>query len=64
MNITIQTLMENLIHLDGKVTVKHYDGEELTTLSRGGEYDIPQEVREREIKYFYALGDELVIEVE
>lgn len=62
--MTIRDLMEQEISLDGKIEVKEIDTKgDLKTVSDGDRFDIPEETKDKEIKFMYGDNDKLVIEV-
>lgn len=59
--MTINDLLDNLITLQGEVTVKSYNYE----TDKYTYYDYnTDDIRDREIKFMYAQDNELVIEIE
>ena len=67
--MTIRDLMEQGIKLQGNIAVNRIDGDEMTTILDSYSLDntigenIRTEVLDLEIRYIYADGDDLVIEV-
>ena len=62
--MTIRDLQEQGISLDGKIQVKGIDTKgDLYPISNGDVFDIPENAKDKEIKFMYGDNDKLVIEI-